>query len=272
MEQLLCLCFVVYMLCYVHMPALKQKGKSMISRSASPIILHTNDHCAACGQQITGVYYTMIDRDDRYCATCIATRPRCSSCGAPIGPDHWQLHDGRRQCARCHSVAVYDAAVAHTLYDETVAALRQQFGMELNIGTLFRLVDAPTLAGLCMQTSNKWAMENHMPILGLYHRQGHIRVIYMLYGLPRLLFRLTVAHEYAHAWQGENCPLLHNETLREGFAEWVAYHHLLWLGCTKAARRMLDAPHPYRPALEHMLELQQHLGMGGVIEFIKQAE
>jgi aminopeptidase N len=40
-----------------------------------------------------------------------------------------------------------------------------------------------------------------------------------------LVIRVT-AHEYAHAWQGENCPLLDDPLLREGFAEWVAYRVL----------------------------------------------
>jgi hypothetical protein len=99
-----------------------------------------------------------------------------------------------------------------------------------------------------------------------------MRIIYMLYALPRLLFRTTVAHEYAHAWQSEHCPLLQDDTLREGFAEWVAFYHLLWIGATRAARRMLTAQHPYRPALEQVLKLEQHLGKAGLIEYIQRAE
>jgi aminopeptidase N len=81
-----------------------------------------------------------------------------------------------------------------------------------------------------------------------------------------------VAHEYAHAWQGEHCPLLEDAALREGFAEWVAYRHLRFIGCTRAAERMLSSNHPYRPDLEQVLALEQRLGAAGLIEYMKRAE
>jgi hypothetical protein len=228
------------------------------------------DTCAACGELLTGGFYTLIDRPERYCPRCIATRPRCSACGAPLGADHWRLHDGRLQCAACHATAVYDADLARALFDETVAAVVAQLGLTLNVGVAFRLVDAPTLEGIRAE-GGAAPPEGHNT-LGLYQRRGHIRAIYMLYGLPRLSFRTTIAHEYAHAWQGERCPLLSDDELREGFAEWVAYHHLCWLGCTRAAERMLSAPHPYRPALDRVLAMERRLGAAGVIEALKRAE
>lgn len=238
-----------------------------IPRSHHP----TTDRCAACGGPLTSVYYTLLDRAERYCANCIATRPRCDCCGAPLGANHWRLHDGRLQCAVCHSTAVYDPAVAQRIYAETVAGVIAQLGLTLNVGVEFRLVDAPTLRELRRQ-GDAPPPDEPRSTWGLYRRQGHLRVIYLLYGLPLLIFRTTVAHEYAHAWQGERCPLLEDDTLREGFAEWVAFHHLHWLGCTKAAQRMLTSQHPYRPALERVLALERQLGAQGMIEYIKRAE
>lgn len=237
-------------------------------------------HCDACGALLKETYYTLVDRPERYCPTCIATRPRCDTCGAPLSTNAWRLHDGRNQCARCHRTAVYDLQTAQALYHETVEAVTAQLGLVLRIGVAFRLVDAPTLESIRtrsqtaspprdQQTSST---QPYAPTLGLYQRQGHIRAIYMLYGLTRLLFRLTVAHEYAHAWQGENCPLLENTVLREGFAEWVAYRHLLWLGATRAAHRMRSSNHPYRPMLDHVLELEQRLGTAGLLHSMRTAE
>jgi hypothetical protein len=229
------------------------------------------DECAACNTFLSGSYYTLLGRPERYCPDCIANRPRCASCGAPVGAEHWKLHDGRLQCAFCHATAVYDSGLAQTIFDETVTAIVAQFGMHLNVGVVFRLVDAPTLADIHGEVVPHGAGEER-PTLGLYQRQGHMRAIYLLYGLPRLIFRTTTAHEYAHAWQGENCPLLSDEILREGFAEWVAYQHLRFIGCSIAADRMLTAPHPYRPALEYVLSLEQRLGQRGVIEYVRRAE
>lgn len=229
------------------------------------------DCCACCGRPLTGDYYVIVDREERYCPTCIASRPRCDNCGAPLSEESWRLHDGRLQCARCHSMAIYDLTVAQTLYSETVGHVTTQLGLTLNVGVEFRLVDAPTLRAVRAQDMEA-PMNGMERTLGLYQRQGRLRVIYLLYGLPRLLFRTTVAHEYAHAWQGEYCPLLEDYVLREGFAEWVAYRHLLWLGCAKAAHRMLQTHHPYRPALEHVLLLEQQLGPVGLIDYMRRAE
>jgi hypothetical protein len=226
--------------------------------------------CAACGDALVGRYFVFLDSSDQFCARCVATRPRCSSCGAPLGPSHWQLHDGRLQCARCHSAAVYDVDVALAIYRQTVEGVQRELGLRLQVGVEFRLVDAPTLASLRALDGQPHSEDERT--LGLYQRQGRIRAIYLLHGLPRLTFRTTVAHEYAHAWQGEHCPLLEDPVLREGFAEWVAYRHLRFLGCTRAAERMLLSNHPYRPDLERVLALEQRLGAAGLIDYMKRAE
>jgi len=168
------------------------------------------------------------------------------------------------QCSRCHSTAIYDTAIATQLFNETVEAVVRQLGLQLRVGVDFRLADAPLLAR--MRAEGGFVGEERT--LGLYHRNGRIRTIYVLYGLPKLSFRTVVAHEYAHAWQGETCPLLEDDRLREGFAEWVAYRHLLYLGCTKAAQRMLTSQHPYRPLLEEVLALDERIGPAGVVAHI----
>jgi hypothetical protein len=227
-------------------------------------------HCAACGDLLEGEYFTLIGRPDRFCSRCITTRPRCAACGSPLGAQHWRLHDGRLHCPACHATAIYNPDEALRIYNETVAGVIRQLGLTLNVGVAFRMVDAPTLERIRAEGGS--SAPEGQSTLGLYKRQGHLRTIYMLYGLPRLTFRITVAHEYAHAWQGERCPLLNDEDLREGFAEWVAYHHLHWLGCTLAAERMITTAHPYRDVLDRMVELECRLGISGVIAFIKQAE
>lgn len=231
-----------------------------------------SDHCATCGSLLIGLYYTIPGKDGHYCQRCIETRPRCDSCGAPVGQAHWQLHDGRLQCATCHATAIYDVSLAQTLYHETINNVATQLGLTIRMPVAFRLVDAPTLHALHVPSDNAY-VPGHETVrpLGLYHRKGNVRVIYLLYGIPRLLFRITVAHEYAHAWQGEQCPMLETPMLREGFAEWVAFYHMLFLGATKAARRMIDIPHPYQPALEYMFELERRFGKHGLIQYIKQA-
>ena len=222
------------------------------------------DHCTACGTALVGSYFVVENRPEHFCAECMHNRPRCAGCGVPVGALHWSLHDGRVLCARCHQMAVYDPTEAFQLYEATVRDVVAQLGLALRVGVAFRLVDAIAMTRL--------RTEGGMPptgeVLGLYQRHGTLRVIYMLYGLPKLTFRTTVAHEYAHAWQGENCPLLDDEVLREGFAEWVAYHHLQCLGCSRAAEAMLTSNHPYRPMFQRVLAIEQCHGTAGVIEHL----
>jgi hypothetical protein len=225
--------------------------------------------CAACGALLVEGYFYIQGRTERYCRSCMDTRPRCDVCSAPVGEPHWRLHDERRLCARCHATAVYDPSDAERLYRQTVGAIIAQLGLALRVGVEFRLVDAPTIARV--RASGDGAHPPEEKTLGLYQRQGVTRAIYMLYGLPRLLFRTVVAHEYAHAWQGECCPLLADDALREGFAEWVAYRHLLYLGCTRAAEQLRTSNHPYRPLLDQMLALETNVGPAGVIEHVRMA-
>jgi hypothetical protein len=237
--------------------------------TAAPARLNLRDHCATCGTLLSGIFFAIPDRPERYCEQCIATRPRCDACSAPVGDPHWNLHDGRVLCQRCHATAVYDPLDAKQLFEETVGAIIAQLHLDLRYGVAFRLVDAPTMAEIRSQASDGHPLDER--VLGLYQRRGEARAIYMLYGLPRLLFRTVVAHEYGHAWQNENAANLNDDTLREGFAEWVAYRHLCYLGCTKAARHLITSQHPYRPLLEQVLQLEQTHGPHGVLEHVRRA-
>ncbi len=205
------------------------------------------------------------------------TTPYCDSCGTQLDvSEHWRLHDGRLQCSACHRTAIYDVDLARKLYSETVAGVAADLGLTLNVGVDFRMVDAPTLHGIQqhigMPTPPAPPPGVVVRTLGLYVCQGSSRVIYMLYGVPRLIFRSTIAHEYAHAWQREKCPLLRDITLIEGFAQWVALQHLRWLGATRAVGNMLVDEHPYHDAMHHVLNLEQQLGREGLLNYMRRAE
>ncbi|GIV90919.1 MAG: LIM zinc-binding protein [Chloroflexus sp.] len=228
------------------------------------VVDHTR--CASCGQPLTNGYYVLLDRPERFCPQCIATRPRCDTCGAPLSNRFWQLHDGRRQCDACHAVAVYHPDHAKQLFRQTVGMVADGMGLRLNVGVTFRMVDAPTMVKL------RGPVTDTQHTLGLYQRRGHLRMIYLLYALPMLIFRITAAHEYAHAWQAEHCPLLRNDFLREGHAEWVAYHHLQQLGSHKAAARLLDEHHPYHQPLQYFLQLEAQMGVAGVNTYLMRVD
>jgi hypothetical protein len=102
--------------------------------------------------------------------------------------------------------------------------------------------------------------------LGVYVRQGLRRGIYVQNGLPRALLLHVAAHEFAHAWQSENCPLLNEPLLLEGFAEWTAYKTLGFYGFSSQQQRMPMRQDIYGQGLRWAQQLEADRGESAVVE------
>lgn len=192
-------------------------------------------------------------------------------CGVPVGANHVRLPDERRICARCHQTAVYDPAHAETLFEYVARIVTDQLGLGLNIGADFTLVDYLHLRRLAAEMSPALG-DGQGRVVGLFIHKGRKRVMYVLSGLPQTLLIQTVAHEWAHAWQGENCLLLQDLLVREGFAEWAAYKTLQEMGATKKMALMEQQNGLYGEGLRQMLKLEQRDGVPGVLAFCRRAE
>ena len=235
-------------------------------------------HCHICGRRLRGggwVYAPGSAEDDHQsivvCRRCQETAPRCDVCDIPMGPNHAHLPDGRRVCAHCHQTAIYDPIQAQALFEHVARVVTDQLGLRLNVGTDFTLVDDQHLQRLATETS-LIPYDGQGKVVGLFIRKGRRRTIYILSGLPQILLIQTIAHEWAHAWQGENCPLLQNILVREGFAEWAAYKTLQTMGATKKMTLMEQQNGLYGKGLRQMLELERRSGVSGVLAFCRQAE
>jgi hypothetical protein len=188
-----------------------------------------------------------------------------------MGARHVDLPDGRRICPRCHQTAVYDLPGAQDLFERVSHVVVEQLGLGLSVGAEFSLIDHHHLQRLAAEagTSVEGDLEQ---VIGLFVRKGRKRVLYILTGLPRILFIQTVAHEWAHAWQGENCPLLRDPLVREGFAEWVAYRALQSLGAVKSAALMEQREGVYGEGLRAMARLERERGTAEVLAFCRRSE
>ena len=222
-------------------------------------------HCAACGQRIQGRYIQNESNGACYCETCFNHQPRCGVCGGAVGQGGYQLHDGRFICAQCHETAVYDAEKAGDLYAQVAEIMDQQLGMRLNLLPALGLVDRNQMLALLEQTETNGA-DDPDRVFGLFFRRGRKRAIYVEYGLPQILMIQVMAHEYAHAWQGENCPLLRDPFVREGFAEWAAYRVLMALGAVKKAALLEQRADLYGQGLRFMLALERQEGTAAVFQ------
>jgi hypothetical protein len=176
-------------------------------------------------------------------------------------------------CAQCHTTAIYTPSAASALYEEMKSLIAQKLSLTLNVPTGLALVDRNQLADVIRQQqevrrANGGEISELDPqrTLGIYARRGMRRGIYVQTGLPRLLFLQVAAHEFTHAWQGENCPLLRTVVPHEGIAEWVAYLILGHYGFPKGQERMLARQDVYGQGLRWALDMEARQGMAGVLD------
>lgn len=221
--------------------------------------------CLICGKRIRGRFWKINDLGP-YCDKCRLVRPVCDLCGAPMGNEHWSLSDGRVFCNQCRDTRIFSSEEARALYTESKMVIDQVLGLRLNISTALVLVDRNQLTDIILQQSGDSNDLDIEKTMGIYTRRGIKRGIYVQTGLPRRLFLQVASHEHAHAWQGENCPLLSDVRFREGFAEWVAYHVLIHYGYQDLIHQMLNGNNIYSEGLTMMLELESASGKKGVIE------
>jgi len=238
-------------------------------------------HCHICGRRLWGRGWSYAP-DEPWpelgrrqaivvCRHCYETAPRCDVCGVPLGPEHVHLPDGRSICARCAQTAITGAAQAQALFERVTRIVTDQLGLGLNVGTSFTLVDPQHLRRLAAEAQPPLRGDPGK-VIGLFARQGRKRMVYVLSGLPQITLIQVSAHEWAHAWQGENCPLLRDTLVREGFAEWVAYKTLQTLGAVKKMALMRQQRGLYGEGLRKMLDLEQRNSASGVLDFCRRSE
>lgn len=229
-------------------------------------------YCYTCGQLLKQKY-VQFNGVGHYCEDCYKRRSACDVCTAPLTDTYWRLSDGRLTCAYCHASAVNDPSAATALYSEMMVVLHRSLGMSLNIPTGLALVDRIQLSEIILQQYDRNGKQapgtdklKPEHTLGLYARRGIRRGIYIQTGLPRMVFLQVAAHEIAHAWQGENCPVLHDQDLlvHEGFAEWVAYRVLGDYGYIRAQEQMQARTDIYGQGLKYLLDLEANQGIEGV--------
>jgi hypothetical protein len=219
--------------------------------------------CVACGKRIYGRYYRNRAGDSIFCETCFKGQPRCDVCGGVAGAGGYRLHDGRHICAGCHETAVYDSGQANVLQSRVLDVLAHDLGLSLSVPPALALADRNQMLALLTQTKTDDGDRPDL-VFGLFVRRGRKRTIYVEYGLPQIMMMQVIAHELAHAWQGENCPLLRDPLFREGFAEWVAYQVLLALGAVKKAALMTQRTDLYGQGLQTALALERQGGPAAV--------
>ncbi len=254
--------------CATHKPRCSICGIPVASAETHPVCStcqKTLPNCLGCGKTILTPRYYEVNGKFPYCQACSTNPPVCDICGQPFTEKRWQLSDGRQFCEKCFSTTINHTEEAKVVFTQAAEWMENLLQLKLNVPTSLSMVDRNQLAKV-METQNTTLLEPPERTLGIYARRGIKRGIYIQTGLPRLLFLQVCAHELMHAWQGENCPLLHNPLIREGSAEWAAYKILNAQGENQQASIMLFRTDIYGQGLRWALGLETRAGIQAILE------
>lgn len=224
-----------------------------------------DNRCQICGRKIRKMSRVVIQLGS-YCDDCIRARTKCHKCGAPLEEEAWIRRYIRVVCKKCNEMGIFTFDEAKSLFIECKEVILETLGLQLNIPTPIILVNRDQLEELSRKQETVSPDFDIRKTMGIYARRGIKRGIYVQKGLPRRLFIQVASHEYAHAWQGENCPLLKDTCFREGFAEWVAYIVLSIFNDKELMMQMLNGDNKYSQGLQKILELESKVGRQGVLE------
>ncbi|MBN2328995.1 MAG: hypothetical protein JXR73_17780, partial [Candidatus Omnitrophica bacterium] len=238
--------------------------------------LKTLPRCGACGQPVIGAYFKYPGTDQVFCESCQINAFKCYSCGVPLGKKHWLFDDGRRICDACNNRAVYDIKKIQMIMQQVQKLCETR--LRLTINTPYELIVKDLNKHSSEQAKQaKEGKSSESPLygkeLGLYRRMNGDSEIYLLYGLPIEMLYDTAAHEYAHAWQAENCVPHQSPELLEGFAQWVSAQILKIMGFDQALERLeARRDNPYGTGYHRVKAVEQKFGRTRMMEYIKKTQ
>jgi len=244
----------------------------------TPVMALAEDVCAICGKEIHGPVYLMTDKvtgkQVLVCSDCIKL-PRCSICGLPVKDNGLELPDGRWLCARDAKAVVLDADEIKQVCAQVEDDLDRLFSRftsfptnvdvtvidRIDVNSMFNTegnsYESPDLLG-CIRPETV----NHKT----RYKMG------LLTGMPLAQLKETCAHEYSHAWVGDNVPKERHARLsrdaEEGFCELVGYLLMDAQNEEPEKKRVLQN-HYTRGQIDLFIEAEQRYGFDEVLDWMK---
>jgi hypothetical protein len=246
----------------------------------SPLTTLAGDFCAVCGQPIQGTIYLMTDdltgKTVEVCSNCTFNLPRCYLCGLPIKPgDEIKLPDGRFLCARDGATAVLDSRQAQQICADVKNDLDHVFSRftsfpenvdvtvidRIDVDSMFDTsghdFESPDLLG-CIEPQTTNGVKRYKMSL--------------MIGLPLSDLKETCAHEYSHAWVGENVsPARHARIERdaeEGFCEMMGYLLMDAQGEEAEKKRVLKNLYT-RGQVQLFIAAEQQYGFDDILDWMR---
>jgi hypothetical protein len=236
------------------------------------------DICAICGRPIYGdTIYLVTDKvtgeKKEVCSDCVKL-PSCYICGLPV-KDGTQLPDGRFLCARDAKTAVVKANDAERICAQVKDDLNRLFSRftvfpdNVDVAVIDRIdVDAMYSPG-----GNDFESPNLLGCIRPDTVNHETRYkMRLMTGLPLAELKATCAHEYTHAWVGENVSKERRARLgrdaEEGFCELVAYL-LMDSQQEEAQKKFILQNHYTRGQIDLFIEAEKCYGFDQVLDWMK---
>ncbi len=235
--------------------------------------------CALCGKPIYGgTVYIFTDKvtgeKKEVCSDCIKL-PRCYICGMPIKDGGVELPDGRWLCARDATTVVLDAGEIKLdcaqVKDDLDRLFSRFTSFPANVDV--KGIDRIDVDSMFNTEGNTFESPD---LLGCIRpvRVGDLTRYKMsiLTGMPLAQLKETCAHEYSHAWVGENVPKERHARLgrdaEEGFCELVGYMLMDSQNEEVEKKRVLQN-HYTRGQINLFIEAEQRYGFDEVLDWMR---
>ena len=232
--------------------------------------------CDICGKPITGQFYfghrPGQSANRKRFAPIVSNLPRCFICGLPVKDGGTQLSDGRWLCARDSQTAVMDVGTArqtaYAVHDELDRLFYRDTSFPTNYNV--NVIDRVDVDSMFQPVGNSFESPNLLGCIrpALVNGKKHYDMN-LLTGLPLVELRATAAHEFSHAWVGENVsPERHANIARdaeEGFCEMVAYLLMDSEG-EDAQKQFILRNHYTRGQVQLFIAAEQQYGFGQILE------
>jgi hypothetical protein len=235
--------------------------------------------CAVCQGNINGTFYWMntpafADRQP-ICEACQKITARCFFCKLPVKDNPHKLDDSRVLCDRDFRAGIFDEREALRVFEEAkhdVHRILHGFGVLPDRNITVSLVNGRQLIKLNQTLPS---VHEDTTLLGLTRTEASSRKQYqhtisLLNGLNRAELAAVSAHEYTHAWLGENVPperKLEKDTI-EGFCELVAYK-LMTQRNEEQQKRIILANAYTRGQINAFVQAENSLQFHRVVQWIK---
>jgi hypothetical protein len=234
--------------------------------------------CAICGKEIQGTIYLMTDKVTgekvEVCSNCIKL-PLCSICGLPVKDGGLELPDGRWLCARDARTVVLNANDIEQICSQVKDDLDKLFSRFTSFPTNVdvSVIDRIDVNSMFNTEGNSFESPDLLGCIrpGTVNNQTRYKMS-LLTGMPLAQLKETCAHEYSHAWVGENVPRERHARLardaEEGFCEMVGYLLMDSQNEEVEKKRVLQN-HYTRGQIDLFIEAEQRYGFDEVLDWMK---